>query len=1416
MFSWVYKYCDHGRHGCGMQWCYSCKQAYVLLHTKTRDYTYLFNRVLAELKKKTQSASSVHHLVKDCDKYFQDVCVSKHEETTRNILEILKDDTLRPNARDAVYNHLEVMFGPMQHLIQVAEMFISLHKSMHVKRDIVETVQDKGVWRQETSMYSLYDILEHCANLEGNGECHMGCPFHDESLLVHLFAAAVFAAISALQTLSYEVAYSAFITALFHDCGKPASKKGGEGLCPRHFNTTVKNPCNHKGPGLCEHHVGCETNQPVQPPQNWSPFLADTDIMQQIKQFLVDHHITDAITEPSGNTPSWQVPQLVKCQLPQEKHEAFDAMIKNCSKPCDCARYPGHGLLGAICMTIFAEEYASTMPDTMTPMGKLVTVEAMIRTVQIHMALHNCGNAEVCHKVLAHENHLVRILASYMYVGDNLGKIRSGAGGEAGAGAGAYQEKVPFNEAYGKFMANMESLPVHASLVALNPGQKVTILLQGQSGSGKSTLVESLKAFLHECHRLCVISRDEQIVNVITGTQERLKGEKYATMYTVYNACKTYHKEKSKGKPKDIAKVHEAIRNAQEIGLQLSPAFTNVVKDNVPNVMQMVDSAFTEAYNTALDSKDVDVIVVDSCLTLWETAVQQHLPRLSETIVIAVPVINFAGIVSKANGLVEEKQMHLSGANTLVCPANDVFASPYFDPFGKKNKNTMHQAPPVILTMDNGVICPRINSTLKWIASALGDQPIIHPTHIDTSSMNGGAFMQHLVDKHNGDMLKVREELFKTWDVSMNGMCPYEQMTTFKKARIVRELVNFTSILHKGGILDKAITEDELASNDELFWNTVMSISVVKYKDGHNGSKFWVNEFMRHFRGITIFTHPITGKVTVLRYLMDRGAEIHSKVTNKRAARQDECDTNGQKLDYISKCLLEDNDLNAYLTQKADGSLGTFTVYSGMALAIMKAYVETWGTDVVKELARQSLEMTQGKFMVVLATQGTKSLSEDMTTFATTSIFGGIRNKEGHPLVSREKMSAKTPLQIWQEHGSKVIERVFAVHGPAYEKHQDDSITLMFELICAGNCGAFPGEKYHDEFACRAIKDLCLFLGLGYASLEVNIPHCVIDINGAFQQPAFWKIESGKQVNDMIRDLQLVMSGKMTKLQFITTYPPVNPMEFDELHPEGFVLYAYVGNETTPIHQAYGLLGILTYAKVKTLIYYMAHKFKVENLSVLVEYGRISPGHFPLCDVLYNIYSSGKLQQMMTRIHGDIKGIVDVKNVSSQLRVAIDQVNIKEEGDFKMNPLERLEKIKTPDPVTSFIGALLKEEATPKDVTLSRILASMLTGVFINGWNETFGASIQTLEEIRQLGEEGAKISMTAKARELFDKKTALSRKEHMSLLQTIKEAKPWSEEWQKVAMCTDVPTLLKDPLIKVLVELQNKASVTLPTTRGD
>jgi hypothetical protein len=177
--------------------------------------------------------------------------------------------------------------------------------------------------------------------------------------------------------------------------------------------------------------------------------------------------------------------------------------------------------------------------------------------------------------------------------------------------------------------------------------------------------------------------------------------------------------------------------------------------------------------------------------------------------------------------------------------------------------------------------------------------------------------------------------------------------------------------------------------------------------------------------------------------------------------------------------------------------------------------------------------------------------------------------------------------------------------------------------------------------------------------------------------------------------------------------------------------------------------------------------------------------------------------------------MLDVTDEQSPLRIAIVQLDT-QDGKFSMHPLQLLERIKTKDIQSSFIGALLKEQSTPKDITLSQLLANMLTGLFIKGWNATFNTSIQTLGEVKHLGEESAKISMTAKARELFDEKKTLAQKERMSLLQMIKKTKPWSDEWCSIATSTNIPKLLKNELIKHMVDLQQTPSISLPTTRTE
>jgi GTPase SAR1 family protein len=1246
------------------------------------------------------------------DTHFKSRCPNAHHESANAIFEILDKQILPQDAKQSIEKHLEDMFGQKLGVVTcIARMFVQLHPALHKQQYVTETIFVNGIPTQQSTPYTLIDRLRVASVKNCDGGCHQHCPFHSESLLVHLIAASFFATTSAIKSNKGDP-YMVFITALFHDCAKPETNK-------KHKEHD-KNPCPKHGRrmGLWEKDIVPlteteifvqlnkmkieieEKENEVKEKENGKYSLVDLARsysifrrwymeMLEAEKALDIKRMTNLVSEGDkfnllltkeaieekmqycmigGPFPEW-----VKICLDPNSDDADDANsaaaddakavaemnaaiealaeakvryanfsynyhpdeVEERAKraQCKCARYPAHGLLGAMYLSIFAQSIINTMSSRMLPREKIEWFNAITRTVQLHMSLHRCDDQDVCKMVLSPESQKVKQLCLHMFVGDNLGKIAHKS----------FESEKSFLERFKSFWVNVNCLPKDVvSLQSLKPGQKIAITVCGPSGSGKTTYINRLTKMLSTKHHAIHISRDAFISEVMTGTNERLEGKKYSSMYKAYDACKKYKT--------GAITFDELVVELSQVQV-LSKRFKSITAATVPDVQKEVNESFNKAIINALDNTLVGIIIIDTLMNMWQTEAEK-LPSLCEHIQIDVPLLNLSSSVSTNNGLSEQDQLRLSGRNTLLKPANGDFVSKWFNPIAQKEDNTKYQAPPAILTTDSsGVLCEvGWNNSLQWLLKAIGPSPILRK-NIDTNlmRMNGCEFMQRLTNKHNGDMLAVRNILFKVWDVNMTGVLPMGMDLKFsadKKTEFIQQLVKYAAILHQHHVLEKPITQEEFENNDKLFWNTVFSIVVVKYKDGYAGEKFWTNRFMLKYRGLTLFIHPITGKVIDLRYLMDRGAEIHSKETDGKVTGQDDGDINhGQYLNAIKHTLKKDLELKGFLTQKADGSLGTFTVYSGTALAIMRAYVETWGTDVAKEIASQSLVRTQNKFMVILATQGTKSITKDMVPFATTSIFGGIRDKHGKALVSHDEMRKNTPLQIWQEHGSKVLDRVFTVHEPAYAKHKDESITIMFEMVCANRRDAFGGRE-HEEFACQATEDQFLFLGLGYASLEECIPHCVLDIKGIFQQPAFWEIKNASQVNAMIRDLTKVMSKEMTEKEFIQLYPPKNPQEFIALHPEGFVLYAYVDETTTPIHTAYGLPGILTYSKVKTFIYYIAHKFKVKNINALVEFGRVSPGHFPLCDRLYDIYASEKLQTLLRPLHGEFRDMVNMETLA--------------------------------------------------------------------------------------------------------------------------------------------------------------------------
>ncbi len=1286
-----------------------------------------------------------------------------HDNAIR-LQEIIGMKELPSDAKHSLQNLANNMFGDPKYCEMFARFLIRLHPALHREETVVETINIEGEFSQIKKVYKLFDRFVEASKSNSEGGCHAHCPFHSETLLVHLLAAAYFAMVFAAKMKKGDP-YNAFITALFHDCVKAeTNKKHDDEPCPVHG----------KSMGLCNHE------------------------------------------DPNAQ--------------------------------CKCARYPAHGLLGAMYLSIFSKHIVATMSNDVPVRDKIAWFNAILRTVQIHMSLHSCTDSDVCTRVLTPESKKVKQLCLSMFVGDNLGKLPHPG----------FESEKPFSEICTKFWYNVLYLKEEAQPIqSLNKEAKMIIYLCGLSGAGKTSFGKRIMNMLSSKHHPVLISRDQCICEVMTGQKVRLTGQAYADMYKAYTAVRKYHSDH------DFEELEEVLAKYTKI---LAPTFHKLKKDKVPEVDKDVNKLFNEKLTEALNDQLIGVIIVDTLMNLWKVE-SEKLVCTGDHIKVDVPVLNLSSVISKSNGLEPKEQLRLSKSSTLLKPAGGEFNSSWFNSFLHKPYCDKYQAPPVILTDSNGVPCEvGWDSSLQWLLSAIGKSPIVSK-YVDsnTASLNGKEFMIHLIKKCKGHMLEVRRILYEKHDCNMNGVCAVgkdTKMSVTQKAKCVHQLVEYTKLLHNNGILERPFTEEELDNDDKLFWNTLFSIPTLKYKDTFVGEKFWVNKFMLKYRGLNLFIHPLTGEVMDLRFLMDRGAEIHSKITKGKAAGQDDGVTNhGTNLNKIKDALLKDLAIHGYLTQKADGSLASFTVYTGKALKVMLAYVETFGTELSKEIARKSLQMSEGKYMIILATQGTKSITEDMVPFATTSIFGGIY-ENGRPLISREEYGDKTPLMLWKEHGEKVLQRVYALHASAYAKHPDESITLMFEMVCANRRDAFGG-KAHEEFACQSTKDQFLFLGLGY-SCEETLPHCVVDTSGLFRQPAYWKISQSSQVNDMIRDLQKVMINEMSQEEFIKLYPPVNPEEFDSLHPEGFCFWAYIDQATTLLHTAFGLPGILTYSKVKTLIYYQGHKVKVENINDLVEFGSRVNGLIPQADTMYAIYSSGKLEELLLQLHEEYLRFVDITRQDSLLRSIILDIygpvqqvheNVAEGGTKKKkftHPFEFFEylrnqpnkvafckkpkaesaskskakktksrkkdKPKVEDTyVDRFVKAIMNkkmiESSDHKALNLLRTTGNLFTHLFITRWNEMFGTEIQTLEVIAKLKEDSVNFPFSDDGRTQFEKRVRVSEVVRSILLKEILLIRPWNmEALAQISSCKDIPSLLEVDIIKLMIKLMNMEKIYIPS----
>lgn len=284
------------------------------------------------------------------------------------------------------------------------------------------------------------------------------------------------------------------------------------------------------------------------------------------------------------------------------------------------------------------------------------------------------------------------------------------------------------------------------------------------------------------------------------------------------------------------------------------------------------------------------------------------------------------------------------------------------------------------------------------------------------------------------------------------------------------------------------------------------------------------------------------------------------------------------------------------LTSKKDGSLIQVTRICEDVETIYNAIMESDNTF-AKIFSKISYEESGGKYFYIISTNGTLLAAEHMWDYILTAImcdlnmsYDGIDNKE---LV----------LSKWKE-----ITPLFTSKNSRLFDNLDINInsTHQLEAICPKRITCMG--IVHPELALSYENGGIISLGIRYGNKY--IPHFILEkeLNLiGFEQPLFWK----KEINilELLNGVQNISTNPNYSVdKFIHEFPPDNKYipANPQIDHEGFVLLVKTNTNKE-----------WDYGKLKTLLYYLFHKPRDNNMEQLIKLSReLKLPHFPASTVI--------------------------------------------------------------------------------------------------------------------------------------------------------------------------------------------------------
>lgn len=572
-----------------------------------------------------------------------------------------------------------------------------------------------------------------------------------------------------------------------------------------------------------------------------------------------------------------------------------------------------------------------------------------------------------------------------------------------------------------------------------------------------------------------------------------------------------------------------------------------------------------------------------------------------------------------------------------------------------------------------------------------------------TKNMDVVTFYNHLYKRYSGDINRLQEYLRCLDGIGVPcGFMhisilekKYEMMPSAEQKEFCTALGLLSTTWAALGVVKTECSAEEFEKNKDLRDRYSNTIVILKYYEQF-GARFWQNNWAKEMRGLAGFVHPESGEFEVLSYKLPRGAEVVTgMVANKGIDTQDVKEGRIDILDDEQKdtCtrLCKKQPINMHLTSKGDGSLCVVNSYTGRTLDIMIPIVEVFGSDYSKLWARMSLDITGGKRMLIPATQGTVMEGGFMAPYMVTSML------VGSGIVTREKLvelhdEKKTYIEVWQMYGEEWIKKFLQFR---FFDDLSDTQTFCFEAICKNRCGLF-GDRPHTELACTYDRDRFIFLGTSIAKRRFYIPHTVYETNISknipFEVPLWWNIADGATVDQMIDDIDLLMRCKMTKEEYLKTYPPSNngfDVENSDhirdaiLDFEGWVAMKIACLPVTDPDHAKVIdslkIPLTIYSKIKTHAYYISHKFHEVNVPTLIELGRVC-NVFPLATKLASICESGVITRRLAQVREKVLELLDFNNPDNKILPMLREIYAKMNKEEDANGIKK----KSKDPFADF------------------------------------------------------------------------------------------------------------------------------------